>query len=47
VWGLASNYQLAAAPVTTAADINKASLGVTANNDSRTAGGAPTPAATA
>jgi hypothetical protein len=39
--GLASNYQLAATPVTAAADINKASLTVTANNDSRTAGGAP------
>ncbi|WP_411877758.1 MBG domain-containing protein [Polaromonas sp. YR568] len=39
--GLASNYQLAATPVTATADINKANLTVTANNDSRTAGGAP------
>jgi filamentous hemagglutinin family protein len=39
VGGLASNYQLAAAPVTTTADIAKANLGVTANNDSRTVGG--------
>ncbi|CAN7228793.1 two-partner secretion domain-containing protein [Polaromonas sp. LjRoot131] len=38
--GLASNYQLAAAPVTATADINKANLSVTANNDSRTVGGA-------
>lgn len=37
--GLASNYQLAAAPVTTTADIAKANLGVTANNDSRIPGG--------
>ncbi|EJL80332.1 filamentous hemagglutinin family N-terminal domain containing protein [Polaromonas sp. CF318] len=39
--GLASNYQLAAAPVTTTADIAKANLSVTANNDSRTVGAAP------
>ncbi|SFU51965.1 filamentous hemagglutinin family N-terminal domain-containing protein [Polaromonas sp. YR568] len=38
--GLASNYQLAAAPVTTTANIDKANLNITANNDSRTAGGA-------
>ncbi|QGJ18996.1 S-layer family protein [Polaromonas sp. Pch-P] len=38
--GLASNYQLAAAPVTTTANIDKANLSITANNDSRTAGGA-------
>jgi filamentous hemagglutinin family protein len=39
--GLASNYQLAAAPVTTTANIAKANLSVTANNDSRTVGAAP------
>jgi hypothetical protein len=38
--GLASNYQLAAAPVTTTANIDKANLSVTANNDSKTVGGA-------
>jgi len=38
--GLAGNYQLAAAPVTTVADITKANLSVTANNDSRTVGAA-------
>ncbi len=37
--GLASNYQLAAAPVTTTADIAKANLSVMANNDSRSPGG--------
>lgn len=41
VGGLASNYQLAAAPVTTTADIAKANLNVIANNDSRLAGGTP------
>ncbi|WP_431095962.1 MBG domain-containing protein [Polaromonas aquatica] len=40
VGGLASNYQLAAAPVTGTADINKANLTVTANNDNRTVGAA-------
>jgi hypothetical protein len=38
--GLASNYQLAAAPVTTTANIDKANLTVTANNDSKTVGAA-------
>ncbi|WP_457280513.1 two-partner secretion domain-containing protein [Polaromonas sp. P5_D5] len=38
--GLASNYQLAAAPVTATADINKANLSITANNDNRTVGAA-------
>ena len=40
VGGLASNYQLAAAPVTTTANIDKANLSVTANNDSRIVGAA-------
>jgi len=39
--GLAGNYQLAAAPVTTTANVAKANLSVTANNDSRTVGAAP------